>query len=104
TDKLVKDPRIVALRDRVTATVDPVIQQDQVRITITLKDGRKLEKYVEHVVSSVKNPMSDAQLDAKFLDLADGILPKAQARKLLGLCRDLEKLDSAAQAAKAAAV
>ncbi len=103
TDTLVKDARIVALRDRVTATVDPAIQQDQVRIAITLKDGRRLEKYVEHVVSSVKNPMSDAQLDAKFLDLADGILSKAQARKLLGLCRDVEKLESAALVAKAGA-
>jgi 2-methylcitrate dehydratase PrpD len=103
TDKLVKDPRIVGLRDRVTATVDPSIQQDQVRIAITLKDGRRLDKYVEHVVSSVKNPMSDAQLDAKFLDLADGILPKTQARELLDLCRGVEKLDSAAQVAKAGA-
>ena len=53
-----QDPVIVALRDRVTATVDPSITQDQVRAVITLKDGRRLEKYVEHAVGSVERPMS----------------------------------------------
>ena len=65
---------MVALRDRVVATVTPGIGEAQVRAVITLKDGRRLEKYIEHVVGSVERPMSDADLDAKFLDLADGVL------------------------------
>src|SRR3984893_15897197 len=79
SDTLVHDPVLVALRDRVVATVDPSIRQEQVRIAITLKDGRRLEKYVENALGSVENPMSDAALDAKFNDLADGVLPQNQA-------------------------
>jgi len=104
SDKLVCDPVLMALRDRVAATVDPSIREEQVRIAITLKDGRRLEKYVENALGSVKNPMSDAALDAKFLDLADGVLPQSQARRLLDLCRSVEKLDSAAEIARAATV
>jgi 2-methylcitrate dehydratase PrpD len=104
SDKLVRDPVLVALRDRVVATVDSSIREEQARIAITLKDGRRLEKYVENALGSVKNPMSDASLDAKFLDLADGVLPQNQARRLLDLCRSVEKLDSAAELAKAATV
>ena len=63
------DPAIVALRDRVTATIDPAIKEDQVRATVTLKDGRTLEKFVEHVVGSIERPMSDADLEAKFAGL-----------------------------------
>jgi len=48
--------------------------------------------------------MSDAALDGKFLDLADGVLPQSQARRLLDLCRNAEKLDSAAELAKAATI
>ncbi len=103
SDKLVRDPVLTALRDKVTTVVDKSIQADQVRIAITLKDGRRLDKFVEHVISSVQNPMSDAQLETKFLDLCDGVLPGPQARELLGLCWNTEKLDSAAQIAKAAA-
>jgi 2-methylcitrate dehydratase PrpD len=103
SDKLVRDPVLVALRDKVSTVVDKSIQADQVRIAITLKDGRRLDKFVEHVISSVQNPMSDAQLETKFLDLCDGVLPEPQARRLLALCWNIEKLDSAAQIAKSAA-
>ena len=94
----------MALRDRVTATVDPAIEEEQVRAAITLKDGRRLEKLIEHVVGSVERPMSDADLEAKFLGLADGVLPAAQARQLLDLCRKVDKLPRAAELARAAAV
>ena len=38
-----------------------------------------------------------AALDAKFLDLAAGVLPDAQARKVMDLCRGVETLPSAAE-------
>ena len=103
TDKLARDPAIVTLRDKVSAVIDKSLQEDQARIAITLKDGRHLEKFIEHVISSVQNPMPNAQLEAKFLDQADGVIPAAQSRKLVGLCWNIEKLDSAAQIARAAA-
>ena len=34
--------RSSALRDRVTATIDPAIKEEQVRAAVTLKDGRAL--------------------------------------------------------------
>jgi len=104
TDKLVWDPALVSLRDRVIATTDPSIREDQARIAVTLKDGRRLDKYVEHAIGSVKNPMSDQALETKFLALAGGVLPPARARHLLDLCWNVEKLDSGAELAKAGAV
>ena len=103
SDALVRDPTVVQLRDRVVATVTPGIGEAQVRAAITLKDGRRLEQRVEHVVGSVERPMSDADLDAKFLDLADGVLPAPQARRLLELSRTVDRLPQAAELAQAAA-
>jgi 2-methylcitrate dehydratase PrpD len=102
SDDLVRRNDIVSLRDRVTATVSPGIGETQVRVALTLKDGRRLEKYIEHVVGSVERPMSDANLDAKFLDLADGVLPASQARQLLELCRKVDSLPQASGLAVAA--
>lgn len=101
-DEVVRDPAVVALRDRVTATADPSIAEDQVRVAITLKDGQRLETFVEHAVGSVDNPMSDEALEAKFLNLADGVLPSGRARRLLDLCWQVETLDDAAGIAQAA--
>jgi 2-methylcitrate dehydratase PrpD len=103
SDELVRDPKVIALRDRVTATVTQGIGEAQVRAVVMLRDGRRLGKYIEHVVGSVERPMSDGDLDAKFLDLVDGVLPSAQARRLLDLCRDVDRLPRAADLAKAAA-
>ncbi len=104
SDKAVRNPVIVALRDRVATVVDPSIKEDQVRITIILKDGRKLEKYIEHAVGSVTNPMSDKDLEAKFAGQADGILPADQARRAMDLCWDIEMLPNPAALAEAASV
>ena len=66
SDENARNPAIVALRDRVTATVDPAIKEEQVRATIVLKDGRTLEKQIDHVVGSLERPLTDADLEAKF--------------------------------------
>jgi 2-methylcitrate dehydratase PrpD len=103
SDALVRDPVVVALRDRVTATVTPGVGEAQVKAAITLKDGRRVEQSIEHVVGSVERPMRGADLDRKFLDLADGVIAPAQARKLLDLCRSVDRLAKAGELASAAA-
>ena len=73
-------------------------------MTITLKDGRRLEKFIEHAIGSVEQPMTDADLEAKFTDLADGVLSGNQTRQLLDLCWNIETLSSAAELARGARV
>ena len=97
-----RDPRIVALRDRVTATVDPSIKEEQVRATITLTSGRTVEQFIEHVVGSVERPMSDANLEAKFLGLAEGVIPVAQSRHVMDRCWSIDSLAGAAEIATSA--
>ncbi len=103
SDAAVRDPVVVALRDRVETAVDPSLAQDQARVKIRLKDGRVLERFIVHAVGSVEVPMSDAQLDAKFTDLAADILPADRTRQLMALCRGVEQLDDAGDIARAAA-
>jgi hypothetical protein len=47
--------------------------------------------------------MSDAQLQAKFQGLAQGILPADRVRRLMDLCWKVEELPDAAEVARAAA-
>jgi 2-methylcitrate dehydratase PrpD len=102
SDEAVKDPVIVRLRDRVAATIDPSIAQDQVRIVVTLTDGRRLEKFIEHAVGSVDRPMSNSDLEAKFLGNAAGVLSPERAHALMDLCWRAETLPRAAAIADAA--
>lgn len=102
SDQAVRDATVVGLRERVATIVDPSIHEDQARITITTTDGSRLEKYVEHAVGSAEKPMSDAQLEAKFSGLAEGVLPPEQARRVMDLCWKIENLPQASELARAA--
>lgn len=101
SDEVVRDPQVIALRDRVSAAVEPGIHEDQVRVTIKLKDGRTLEKFVEHAIGSVDKPMSDADLEAKFRAFADGILSARERDNLMRLCWDIAQLKDAGEVARA---
>jgi 2-methylcitrate dehydratase PrpD len=103
SDAAVIDPVAVALRDRVETTIDKSLAQDQARVTIRLRDGRILDRFITHAVGSVEVPMTDQQLDAKFANLVTGILPGDQARRLIDLCRGVEHVGDAGEIARAAA-
>ena len=101
SDRAVRDVRTTTLRDKVNATVDAAIKPDQVDMTITLKDGRRLHKFIEHAIGSIAAPMTDKQLEAKFTSLATEILPAAQASALMDACWNIEKAPSTAGIIKA---
>jgi 2-methylcitrate dehydratase PrpD len=101
SDEAVRDPGVIALRDRVTATGDRAVHEDQVQVSIKLKNGKTLEKYVEHAVGSLDRPMNDADLEGKFRGLAQGILSKSETDKLIRLCWDVGKLVDAGAVARA---
>jgi 2-methylcitrate dehydratase PrpD len=101
SDEAVRDPRAVALRERVSATVEPGLHEDQVRVAIKLKNGQTFEKYVEHAVGSLDRPMRDSDLEEKFHGLADGILGRLETENLIRLCWDIAKLKDAGEVARA---
>ena len=104
SDECVNDPVVAGLRRRVHATVDESLSWAQAHVMITLKDGRKLERMVKHPMGSLEHPMSDRDLETKFVDLTDGILDKSRQKNLIKLCWDLENLADAGVIARAGAL
>ena len=100
SDRAVTDPTVVALRGKVVPVITPGIDPAQVDMTIVLKDGRTLHRHIEHAIGSVEMPMTDRQLETKFADLADGILPAAAIRRVMDACWNVENLPDAAEIAR----
>ncbi len=86
SDEVVNRADMVALRRQVVATVDNAIDEASVDVTAVLKDGRRVHVFVQHAIGSLQNPMTDAQLDAKFHGLADAMLGNKQAAELIKAC------------------
>jgi 2-methylcitrate dehydratase PrpD len=91
-DDIVLRPDVIALRDRIDATVDTAIAEDAADVTVTLADGRSHHLFVPHAIGSLERPMSDADLARKFHGLVDPVLGTERADALLGM------LDSIAEA------
>ena len=101
-DAVVNDPAVIAVRDKIDATPDAAIRKLEAHVRIELADGRVLDKHVAHALGSTEHPMSDADLEDKFLGLAEGVIPAAQAQRLIALCWKFPTLADAAQLPRAA--
>lgn len=95
TDQAARDPAVVALRQRVTVTIDPAIRADEAYVTIEMQDGQTFARHIEHAIGSLQNPLSNDDLSSKFTQLATGILPDAQVQKLLAACWNLPAMHNA---------
>ena len=93
TDASVLNPTLRALHHKVQFRPNESIREDEARVRLVLKDGRKLDEYVEHATGSPENPMPDEQLNHKFLTLASHSLAESDARDLLERLWRLDELD-----------
>jgi 2-methylcitrate dehydratase PrpD len=94
-----RNPEILALARRVSYRVDPMFPgpgrfKGAVRIVLT--DGREISETQEHNLGSAENPMTPAQLRAKFDENASGVLSEPERTRLAEEIDRLDGLDDAA--------
>ena len=94
------DPRLRALMAKVEVVLDPEIdaqfpKKRAAKVEIELNSGERLEHYSPTRKGDPDNPLSDAELSDKFMELAEGVLGEARARTLLDTLWRLETLKDA---------
>lgn len=86
SDACVADSRVVALRRKIVVNADESLQADGAVASVTLRDGTTRHAHVEHCLGSAARPMSDQDLEMKFVaQLADGPLA-TRAQALIEAC------------------
>jgi 2-methylcitrate dehydratase PrpD len=66
---------------------------NEAEVSIRLRDGRVLSEHVRNATGSVTNPMTDAQLTAKFQGLVAPVAGAAGCARLLRACLDTESTE-----------
>jgi len=98
TEQAIADDRIKALAKTVTASIDPDLgpgtDGSPARIRITFADGQVIEQYMEHSSGSRGKPMTQAQIDAKFLDCAAQVMPENAGRNILAAIKTFPERQS----------
>jgi 2-methylcitrate dehydratase PrpD len=93
-----RNPEILALAKRVRYRVDPEFPgpgRFKGAVEVRLKDGRVFSEVEEHNRGSAQNPMTYAELRAKFDENAGGFLSKEQRDRLADSIGVLETLSAA---------
>jgi 2-methylcitrate dehydratase PrpD len=89
SDAVARREDVVALRRKVTATIDDRIDEASADVVAVLADGRREHVFVEYAIGSLHRPMTDADLEAKFHGLVDPILGAERADALIGAAWNL---------------
>lgn len=93
TDEAVNDPAVKAVRERTTAVGDPSLTEDQAHVEVELADGRRLATFVEASLGNLRRPLSDRQLEEKFREQAELVLPAEDVDPLIEACWRIDQLE-----------
>jgi 2-methylcitrate dehydratase PrpD len=99
-DGRVNDADVIAMRRRVRIVVDEALPKDGAKVAMTLSDGRRLQAEVAHNKGTPAKPMSDAEIEAKFLELAEPHLGRVVSRDVVQRCWQLERCDDVGEIAR----
>jgi 2-methylcitrate dehydratase PrpD len=91
TDRKLKDPLLNRLMNLVNIMVDSSLPRGvSCRMTVRMDDGASYVSQVDYPKGSIENPMTDAEIRAKFDSLASPVIGTARAAKLAALVADVE--------------
>ena len=101
TAEAVRDPALARIRALTTAVPDPSITEDQVHIEVVMQSGQRLELFVAESLGNVHRPLSNAELEEKFRDLAVLALPAERIDELVERCWNIDTLEDAGDLCRA---
>lgn len=102
TDERVNDPVVAGMRDRVSIVVDDDLPKDAATVELVLTDGRRLTSTVLHNKGTPDKPMTDAEIEAKFTELAGPLIGPDAANRLVDMCWRLDEYADVADIARLA--
>lgn len=89
-DDVVLNDDIVAVRDKINVTVDESLAADETYLTMILRDETTIEKHIGHALGSLEVPMTDTQLEEKFIDQCLPVLGSDCVQQASKACWGLE--------------
>jgi 2-methylcitrate dehydratase PrpD len=88
----VTDARLRALAARVRLIADGSLAENEAHMSVRLADGRVLSRHVKAARGTAANPLSRAEVEAKFRRLAAVVLADEEVERLLEALRGLPAL------------
>jgi 2-methylcitrate dehydratase PrpD len=82
SDARATDPGVASLRRKVKAIADETLRKDEAYAVITA-GGQRHDAHIAHASGTAENPMSDAQIESKFIANATPVIGADRARHVV---------------------
>jgi 2-methylcitrate dehydratase len=98
-EKYFTDPVVLDLIDKMSVKLDPTIRSwgNEGKSIIITRDGRRFEKLSRNPHGSAGDPLTDKELEAKFVEMATRYMSQRQVRKIIDTIWNLENLGNISQ-------
>jgi 2-methylcitrate dehydratase PrpD len=97
-EERMNDKAVQAVRSRITLIpseeLTHAVPARQAIVEIELADGKKVRHHAKAVRGTPDNPMTDAEIEAKAVDLSAPIIGAERAEQLVAAVRQLESMRS----------
>ncbi len=93
----VQDKRVRDLQNNIHVNTDKALRENQARVSVLLKDGRRLSTEVSNATGSITNPMTTEQLVQKFNTLARPVIGSEQSAIALERCLNIDQATNSAE-------
>jgi len=90
SDAKAKDAAVAALRRKIKPIADDTLRKDEAYATV-VAGGKRYDSHVAHASGTIDNPMSDRQIEAKFLANATPTIGAERATRVADMVWALEK-------------
>jgi 2-methylcitrate dehydratase PrpD len=90
TDAKATDPAVASLRRKVKPVADDTLRKDEAHVII-VAGGQRHEVHIAHASGTAANPMTDGQIEAKYLANASPIIGAERAKRAAGSVWALER-------------
>lgn len=89
------DSELRAWRERIALTGDAALAPAQARVVVELTSGARLTQTIDYPSGSPQRPLTEEQLERKFMELAARAIKKSAAKRLYEKCRKVDQLEDA---------
>jgi len=96
SDAVVQDPAVRALGQCLHFIDDASYGIDAAKVTLQFKNHASVSRHIAHARGSVKHPLSDAEIEEKFLSLSSARLNPSQAQTLIDAIWQIETMPNVA--------
>jgi len=94
TTQHVRDEQVIEIRKKVKAMVNNTMNVDNAMLKAETTNGESVEIFVDKVFGSLDNPLTETDLERKFIDLTAPFMSKNKQEKIIKLVWQLDQQDN----------